>query len=445
MTGVGKDVLQETGSDNVNIEGHSSFALRGDICYSKSINSLRCIEDGYLVCEDGLSRGVFASLPERYEDLPLIDRSDKLIVPGLVDLHMHAPQFAFRGLGMDFELLQWLESYTFPEEAKYRNLGYARKAYTAVVHDLINGPNTRSCLFATVHLPATRLLMDLLEDSGLVCLVGKVNMDRNSPAYICEESASRSAEDTRNWLNRSKGRYKNVRPILTPRFIPTCSDELMRELADIQKEYDLPVQSHLSESLAEIEWVRQLCPDSRSYADAYDGYGLFGGGVPTIMAHCVWSDPGEIALMRKRNVFIAHCPQSNINLTSGIAPMRRFLDLDMHAGLGSDVAGGCHSSIFRVMSDAIQVSKLRYRLVGQQDNQPLTVKEVFYLGTLGGGAFFGKVGSFEAGYEFDAVIIDDLNLGAPFPLTIEERLSRVMYLSDDRHIAEKYVRGLRVK
>ena len=421
-----------------------SLVIHGDICYSESPGTLFCMEGGYLVCEDGVSQGVFASLPEQYEELPLLDHEDKLILPGLVDLHMHAPQFSFRGLGMDFELLEWLETYTFPEESKYRNLGYARNAYTAVVRNLVSGPNTRSCLYATVHLPATRLLMDLLEDSGLVSMVGKVNMDRNCPAYLCEESAARSAEDTRRWLSASEGRYKNTQTILTPRFIPVCSDELMRELAELQREFKVPVQSHLSESLAEIEWVRQLCPSSKSYSDAYDSFGLFGGGAPTIMAHCVWSDDDETELMRRNNVYVAHCPQSNTNLTSGIAPVRRFLNNGLSVGLGSDIAAGCHTSIFRAMSDAIQVSKLRFRLV-DQGCPPLTVKEAFYLGTLGGGSFFGKVGSFEAGYEFDALVIDDSSIYAPFPLTIEERLARVIYFSEDRHIHEKYVRGRCVK
>jgi len=357
---------------------------------------------------------------------------------------MHAPQFAFRGLGMDYELLEWLESYTFPEESKYRNLGYAKNAYADVVSNLVNGPNTRSCIYATVHLPATRLLMDMLEETGLRCMVGKVNMDRNSPPYLCEESADRSEEDTRLWLSGSIGRYKNISAILTPRFIPVCSDKLMKKLADIQKEYGVPVQSHLSESLAEIGWVRQLCPSSKSYADAYAKFGLFGGDVPTIMAHCVWSDDNEIDLIRRKNVYIAHCPQSNTNLASGIAPVRKFLNKKISVGLGSDVAGGCHTSIFKAMSDAIGVSKLRFRLTDQRD-KPLTVKEAFYLGTLGGGSFFGKVGSFEDGYEFDAIVLDDSDLGAPFPLTIEERLARVIYFSEDRHIKEKYVRGTCVK
>ena len=423
---------------------NNSFVLHGDICYSESPDELLCVQNGYLVCENGVSQGAFDSLPERYENLTLIDHEGKMVLPGLTDLHMHAPQFAFRGLGMDYELLEWLDSYAFPEEAKYGDIKYAGTAYADVVRDMINGANTRFCVFATIHLPATRMLMDILEESGLASMVGKVNMDRNCPAYLREKNANSSAEDTRSWLSGSVGRYKNTYPILTPRFIPTCSDELMHKLAELRREFNVPVQSHLSESLSEIEWVRQLCPLSKSYADAYERLGLFGGEAPTIMAHCVWPDDEEIELIQRKKVYIAHCPQSNTNLSSGIAPVRKFLDRGVPVGLGSDVAGGCHTSIFRAMSDAIQVSKLRCCLL-DSDDQPLTVKEAFYLGTLGGGSFFGKVGSFEAGYEFDAIIVDDDGCKAPYPLSIEERLARVIYLSDDKSVLEKYVRGQRVK
>jgi len=161
------------------------------------------------------------------------------------------------------------------------------------------------------------------------------------------------------------------------------------------------------------------------------------------MAHCVWSQGLEEALLRERDVYVAHCPQSNTNLASGIAPVRRFLEGGLRVGLGTDIAGGCHTSIFRAMSDAIQCSKLYWRLVEQSD-LPLTVPEAFYLGTLGGGSFFGKVGSFEAGYEFDAVVIDDRPLVALGPLQLEERLARIIYLSGEQHIRAKYVRGKKV-
>ena len=228
----------------------------------------------------------------------------------------------------------------------------------------------------------------------------------------------------------------------------------MKSLAKIQKEYGLPLQSHLSENRKEIEWVRELCPESKNYADAYANFGLLGNGIPTVMAHCVWPDARELELLAERGVYVAHCPQSNMNLSSGIAPVRRFMERGISVGLGSDVAGGTHNSIFRAMSDAIQVSKLRQTLIAPTE-KALSLEEAFYMGTAGGGSFFGKfpagstefgpAGSFESGWDFDALIIDDSSLsGGPGSLSIRDRLERVVYLSDDRHIIGKYVRGVSV-
>ena len=420
-----------------------SFVIRADICYSASPQSLKLYPDGWLVCAEGRSAGAFRALPEQYAGLPVLDCSGSLVVPGLTDLHVHAPQYAFRGQGMDLELLDWLDRYTFPEESKYASLDYADQAYRRFVEDVRRGPNTRACVFATVHRSATIRLMDLLEESGLCTMVGKVNMDRNCPETLREPSAAGAAQSTRAWLEQSEGRYSRTRPILTPRFIPSCTDELMGELGRIQRQYGLPVQSHLSESRSEIAWVRELCPGAGSYGHAYHAFGLFGGpACPTVMAHCVYSDGEEAALLKAQNVWVAHCPASNMNLASGIAPVRRFLRGGLPVGLGSDVAGGTHTSIFKAMADAIQVSKLRWRLV-DQSLEPLTVSEAFYLGTLGGGAFFGKVGSFAPGYEFDALVIDDARYTPQKQIGLETRLERTVYLSDERDILHKFVQGRR--
>jgi guanine deaminase len=434
---------------NKNME-YRDFVLNGDVCYSKTSGVLETLEGGFLVCLDGKSAGAFPRLPEEYAALPLTAYPGKLIIPGLTDLHTHAPQYGFRALGMDLELLEWLETRTFPEEARYGDLEYARRAYTLLAEELKRGPNTRFCFFATVHAPATILLMDLLEASGLVSFAGKVNMDRNCPDSLRENSAEASLTATRKWLEGC-GKYRNTRPILTPRFIPSCSGELFRGLAELQTEAALPFQSHLSENQKEIAWVRELCPESEHYGAAYARWNLFGGEVPTIMAHCVWSDDDEIHLLAERGVFAAHCPQSNANLSSGIAPVRRLLDAGVPLGLGSDMAGGAHASIFRAMTDAIQVSKLR-RVLLNNDEAALTLEEAFYLGTAGGGAFFGKAGggffgpsgSFDPGFDFDALVISDGDFAGPHRLPLRDRLERVVYLSEDRHISAKYVRGRRI-
>ncbi|MEJ8735446.1 amidohydrolase family protein [Mediterraneibacter sp. ICN-202921] len=421
----------------------SIFILQGNVIYTKEPGKFEIIENGYLVCEDGKVKDVYRTLPFSLGAVPVKDYRGKLLIPGLVDLHMHAPQYTFRGLGMDMELLEWLEVNTFPEEAKYKDLTYAGKAYEIFVENLKKSATTRACIFATVHREATLLLMDMLEEAGLDTMVGKVNMDRNCPDYLREDSAD-SAAETIEWIKDAAHRkYEHTKPILTPRFIPSCTDGLLEDLKKIQMRYDLPVQSHLSENISEIDWVKDLCPQAEFYGDAYDRFGLFGMDAPTVMAHCVYSDEKEIQRMKENEVFIAHCPESNMNVSSGIAPVRRFIEAGLHIGLGSDVAGGATENLFTAMAHAIQASKLRWRIQDER-LQPLKAEEVFYMATKGGGAFFGKVGSFEPGYAFDVVVLDDSRLKHPQYLDIQKRLERMIYLGDDREIAAKYVDGRKI-
>ena len=285
--------------------------------------------------------------------------------------------------------------------------------------------------------------MQELENSGLVSYVGKVNMDRNSPDYLREADAKTALEDTERWICETRSAFAHTKPILTPRFIPSCSDELLRGLGALADKYDLPVQSHLSENFGEIAWVRELCPQAAFYGDAYDQFGLFGGKHPCIMAHCVHSGDEEIERMRQNGVFVAHSPLSNANLASGVAPVSKYLDCGLRVGIASDVAGGETVDLFRVMADALRDSKLRWRLL-DQEVKPLSVDQVFYLATLGGGRFFGKVGSFAPGYEFDAVVLDDTTLDHPQELTLRARLERCIYLSDGRQVAAKYAAGRKI-
>ena len=428
----------------------NSFVIKGNICQTKNPSALDVHENAYAVCVDGVSKGVFETLPDEYVGLPLYDYGDMLVFPGMVDLHVHAPQYAFRGMCMDLELMDWLNRYTFPEEEKYENLEYAKKAYAMFVDALKTGATTRSCIFATRHRYATELLMQLMEESGLVSYVGKVNMDREASEALTEESADISAFTTFGWINATKDKFENTKPILTPRFIPCCTDKLMEELREIQMAYGIPVQSHLSESKGEIDFVKFLRPDNPFYGDSYNEYDLFGKNddintdVKTVMAHCVWSTDEEVELMRKNGVYVAHCPASNMNLTSGIAPIRKYMELGLNIGLGSDVAGGHSDSIFRAITDAIQVSKMYFRMVNE-DYKPLVFSEAFYLATKGGGSFFGKVGSFEDGYEFDAVVMDDSVLPHPQSINLAERMERAVYLGlDGKNVSAKFVRGKKI-
>lgn len=421
----------------------NSYVLKGNICQTSGEGKIETFPQSYLVCEDGICKGIFSQLPEEYKNLPLTDWGDKLLIPGMSDLHIHAPQFSFRGLGMDMELLDWLNTYTFPEESKYADLAYADKAYGQFVKHFKNSVTTRGVIFGTIHAPATTLLMEKLEESGMVTYVGKVNMDRNSPDYLREVDAAASIEATEKWICETKDRFANTYPILTPRFVPSCTDELLAGLGKLSRKYKVPVQSHLSENFGEIAWVKELQPEAKFYGDAYDRFGLFGGDQPCIMAHCVHSGPEEIALMKERGVFIAHSPLSNTNLASGVAPMTKYIAEGLNLSLASDVAGGDDLNLFGVMAGAIRASKLRWRLL-DQDVPALSVDQAFHLATRGGGAFFGKVGAFDAGYEMDCVVLDDSTIDHPQELSLRSRLERCFYLADDRHVAAKYVRGTKI-
>ncbi|NTV78882.1 MAG: amidohydrolase family protein, partial [Clostridiales bacterium] len=305
---------------------NQDFVLKGNILYSGLDGSLISMDGAYLVCQGGMVAGVYETLPLEYENFIIKDMGKRLIIPGITDIHIHAPQYTFRGLGMDLELIQWLETNTFPEEAKYKEIAYAKKAYEIFVEDLKNSLTTRACVYATVHNEATILLMDLLEKSGLSTYVGRVNMDRNCSEELCEVSSEKSAMETEDWIKTVSGKYTNTKPIITPRFLPSCSDDLMIRLSELSRKYHLPIQSHLSENLEEVKWVQKLLPNSKNYSSAYDEFGMFGEYEPAIMAHCVHCDQDEVELMKKRNVFLAHCPSSNLNLSSGIAPVRKYLE-----------------------------------------------------------------------------------------------------------------------
>jgi len=420
-----------------------SFILKGHICHTPEANNLVIRENAYAVCEDGICRGIFDEIPERFTGLEIIDCGNRLVLPGMVDLHIHAPQFAYRGTGMDCELLDWLTQNAFPEESRYADPEYASKAYGIFAEKMRQGATTRAVIFATIHPKATLILMDLMEkNSGIVSLVGKVNMDRNAPPGLTEKDALSAAEETRHFIEESLKRgYRHTRPIVTPRFVPCCTDELMEELGRIRNEYDLPVQSHLSENPGEIELVAELEPEAAFYGDAYDRHGLFGRNGNTVMAHCVWSSPEETQRILDNGVWIAHCPSSNMNIRSGIAPVRRYLEKGIRVGLGTDVAGGTTESMFRAVTDAIQVSKMYWRHIDQTAKQ-LTFPESLYMATKGGGAFFGRVGSFEDGYAFDVVVPDESGEPLARPLPVRDRLERAFYLELDRKgIAMKIVDG----
>ena len=426
------------------MEKKNCFALRGEVAYSKNEKEIAVCHRGYVVCENGMCKGVFETLPSKYADIEVLDYHNMLIVPGMADLHVHAPQYTFRGIGMDLELLEWLNKHTFPEEAKYSDIEYAKQSYSFFTEDLRRCFTTRAVIFATIHNDSTIALMDMLEKTGLVTYVGKVNMNRNSDPSLTESSCEASLTATKEWLEKISGKYENTFPIITPRFIPSCSDDLMQGLSKLAKENNLRIQSHLSENMDEIAWVKELVPQSDCYANAYEIFGAMSDEKhPSIMAHCVYSDEREMEIMKKYGTYVAHCPDSNMNLSSGIAPIRKFLDAGLKIGLGTDVAAGSSMNMLKTMLCALQVSKMYYRMK-DTSVKPLTFEEVFYLATIGGGSYFGKVGSFAEDYEFDAVVIDDSMMASMREMSIRERVERMVYNDSDCFIRDKYVKRKRV-
>ena len=410
---------------------------KANIIYTPEKDRFVVIPHGYIVVNDGKVEGVYQELPGHFSGVAVTDFEDRLLIPAMNDMHVHAPQYRNQGIAMDEELLPWLENYTFPEELKYSDIEYADRMYRRFVRSLWLHGTMRVVAFASVHLDSTRLLMRHLEKSGMGGFVGKVNMNRNCPEGL-RESVEEACEACDILVKEFDCEDGLVRPIVTPRFIPSCTPELLSACGEMARRYNLPVQSHLSENHDEIELVRRLEPQSRHYADAYDRYGLF-GQTPTVMAHCVWSSGDELDLLRERGVMVAHCPTSNFNVASGMAPVRSFLDAGVPVGLGSDVSGGHDFSIFRMMVYAIQVSKMHY----QRDKSCkfLSLSEAFWIATKSAGRFFGKVGSFEPGFDFDALVIDDSELLADPGYTLLERLERFVYVGDDRNIVARFCHG----
>ena len=418
-------------------ENLSKFLVKGTFIDTITKDEFR-IRKGYILVEDGLTKDFSEENPDK--SLKLFDYTDKLIIPGLSDLHIHAPQYPNMGLGMDLELLGWLDTYTFPEESKFKDPEYAKKIYQTFVDDLAKSATTRASIFATLHTDVTLLLMDLLEQKKICAYVGKVGMDRNCPDFYIEKNGK---EETKRFVEECEKRnYKFVKPIITPRFTISCTDEYMEYMGKLAKEHNIPVQSHLSENLGEIDFVKQLRPNDKFYAESYDKSGLFGKEVKTVMAHCVHCPKEEKELIKKNGVYIAHCPTSNSNLSSGICPAGKFLREGYNIGLGSDVSGGHTLDLFEVIRHTIEMSKMHLRYI-DLNKKGLTLPETFYMASNKGGSFFGKVGVFEKDYEFDALVLDESLIPSVRTYNEKERLERFIYHKNAR-IESKFIRGNKI-
>ncbi|MBQ9395162.1 MAG: amidohydrolase family protein [Proteobacteria bacterium] len=415
--------------------------LHGHIVHAPKLGELVIIENGYMRLEDGKIAGISASLPQDWAKDEIVSYDDCLIMQSFCDMHLHAPQYPMLGMGMDLPLLEWLSNYTFKTEARFADTDYAREVYRRLAAELVANGTTRVCAFSSLHLESTRILMEEFEKAGICGYVGKVNMDRNGDPNL-EEKTDESIRDTIAWLDGCDPKA-HIQPILTPRFTPSCTNELMEALGKLAKERNLRVQSHLSENTSEIDWVvNGLHPDCDQYWESYDKYGLWKSH--TVMAHCVHSDERERRAIKENNVVVAHCPDSNINLISGVAPIRQMLNEGIWITLGSDIAGGAVLPMMGVIAEAIRSSKVK-RIGSNWTVDFLTVAEGYYLGTTSGAHYFGGGDGFATGDALHAVVIDDHKYVDTERLSVRERFERSFYRSNADDIKAVYSEGRKIK
>ena len=412
--------------------------FKGNVIFTPTPEEIKICAKSYIIVRNGIVEGIYDKLPEVYRREKVKDYDECLILPGFVDLHVHAPQFYQCGIGLDKELIGWLNDHTFPLENRFSDPVFAWEAYSQFVNELIRQGTVRSCIFATIHKESTGLLFEILMEKGIGAFVGKINMDRNCADFLKEETETSILETEE--LIVKYGNHPLVKPILTPRFAPTSSDKLLSAIGELAKKYNLPVQSHLSENRSEVKWISELFPFHSTYSDVYLDFGLF-GQTPTLMAHGIHLTDRELGLIKDNNVMLVHCPESNINISSGIMPVRKWLQKGIRIGLGSDVGAGHTLAMSKAVVRAIQLSKIMK--VFDPQVRPLNTAEAFYMATRGGGSFFGKVGSFEKGYSFDAIVIED-DPDITRNLSLEERFQRYLYTGDDRSIIARFVAGRQI-
>ena len=415
-------------------------AYKGNIIEAKSPTELGLYPNHYLILEDGILIDILPELPASMQEAEVTDFGDALILQSFCDMHLHAPQYEMTGTGMDLPLLQWLNAYAFPTEARYKDPSYARKKYHQLAKELIANGTTRVSMFSTLHTPATLVLMEELEQAGATGLVGKVNMDSNAPDYL-RETTQESIQETLRWLEGCR-RFSRVKPVLTPRFAPSCSPELLTFLGKVKAERGLPVQSHLSENVGEIAFVKEIFPECGEYWQVYDKYGLFDSH--TLMAHCVHSTQTEQNAMLKSGVRPVHCASSNNSLCSGISPVGHMIRQGIGVCMGSDVAGGTTLSMLKTIANSISASKDRYIMTGDE-SQVLSIEEAYYAATSAGQTFLGEGEGFVRGKALHAIVLDDTHLPLLPGITLRDRLLRGAFRLDDRNITAVISNGIRRK
>ncbi|AEF35879.1 MULTISPECIES: amidohydrolase family protein [Mycobacteriaceae] len=415
---------------------------RGNIVFTPTPQDFVTLADGYVIVgDDGVIADCVAELPDRYAGAPVTDHGDRLMLPGFTDAHVHACQLPITGLQGSTELIDWLHTLTFPQEAALRDAVYADAVYGEFVECLLRNGITSSIVMGTIHADSTGILVDKLIAAGLRSCVAKVSRDRNAPADSRVDTAQEIA-DSRAFIEQTLPKSPLITPAIGPSVAMVCSRELMAGLAQQAREFGIPCHMHLAENPTEIEMTLQMHPDSADFVDIYQRAGLM-GTADTVVAHAIHLNDREKRVLRDTGILVAHCPHSNLNLLSGVMPLADYHDTGVHVGLGSDVAAGHALNMFQNIVGAIQSGAVSY--LAERTTRPVRAAEAFYCATKGGGGFFGKTGSFEPGYAFDALVVDDSMWPRFKPMTLAQRVEKLIYCGDDRNIERVYVYGRQVR
>jgi guanine deaminase len=387
--------------------------------------------------------------------------SKQYLLPGMVDTHVHAPQWPQMGNVLDVPLNVWLDKYTFPLEAKYADLDFAGQVYETLVDTLVANGTTTAMYYATIHLQASQLLAEICLQKGQRALIGKITMDNpeQCPDYYRDASTAQGLDDTRGFIDYVRAMPGNnqrlVLPVVTPRFIPSCTDEMLVGLGKITEETDCHVQTHCSEG----DWEHAFVIDRYGKSDTMSlhGFGLLTS--KCVLAHCNFIDDNDMNLIKQSMTGIAHCPLANLYFSNAVFPVRKALDRGLQVSLGTDIAGGPVPSLWQNCATAITASRavedgVDASLPADQRGSPgarIDFREAFWMATVGGGlALDLKVGQITEGYAFDAMVVDtgipDTNLIIWEGLdTHEAILQKIIYNIDRRNITKVWIQGILAK
>ncbi|MET0340742.1 MAG: guanine deaminase [Polyangiales bacterium] len=412
---------------------------------AKRADAHRFVEDGLLLVQDGrvLASGPYASLSARLGDhVALFDHTGCFLVPGFIDAHVHFPQTEMVGAYGE-ELLTWLETYTYPTERAFADEAYARAVARVFLRELLRHGTTSALVFASVHKASAVALFDEARALNLRIIAGKVLMDRNAPAYLCDTPES-GFEDSRALIEAYHGQGR-LRYAVTPRFAPTSSPAQLRAARRLLDAYpDCHLHTHVAENLGEVAWATSLfaaeTPPGTSYLGVYEHFGLL--TERAVFAHGVHLEDRDFALLSSRGSAIAFCPTSNLFLGSGLFPLARADAHGVKVGMGTDIGAGTSFSLLQTLNEAYKVVKLQ--------GGTLSALRALYLATLGSAralAIDGEVGSFLPGREADFVVLDPratplLAFREARAKSFEERLFVLLTLGDDRAVAATYVAGV---